>query len=100
MILMENANRKMKGRIIKTYDLKGSLVNRINKFIQKDQDVLMDINFIESEDTKVYLKEKDQKDLLTSLKKDVFFLKSNELMDYSFLYVKGHSKSSQSIKNK
>jgi len=33
MILMENANRKMKGNIIKTYDLKGSLVNRVNKFI-------------------------------------------------------------------
>ena len=55
MILMENTNRKVKREIVKIYDLKGSLVNRMNRFIQKDQDILMDINFIESEDTRVYL---------------------------------------------
>ena len=53
MLLMENTCEVIKN-ISSTYDLKGSLINRTNKKYE-DKKIMMDIDFIQSEDTKVQL---------------------------------------------
>ncbi len=51
MMLMENTCEVIK-KTIRTYDLKGSLINRTNKKYE-DKKIMMDIDFIKSDDTKV-----------------------------------------------
>ena len=88
-IIMENLNFFIKDdtNIMKTYDLKGSELNRLIFKIKKNQ-TLPDTNFqIERNGDPIYFESKKIKNLLEILKRDTFFLSKKELIDYSLLLV-------------
>ena len=70
------------------FDLKGSLVNRKTKGVTKASTTLKDVNFLmAASKIKNFTKQtrKDRTMLRNTLKKDVEFLRSQGLMDYSLL---------------
>jgi hypothetical protein len=77
------------------FDLKGSTVDRLVKGKTKPETTLKDMNFIKYSDLHhrkrgfplINLRDVDVKRVIFSLRKDVAFLKSQELMDYSLLLV-------------
>ena len=88
-IIMENLYFFIKNEenIVKTYDLKGSELNRLVFKIKKKQ-TLPDTNFqIERNGDPVYMEAKKIKNLMEILKRDTFFLSKKELVDYSLLLV-------------
>lgn len=46
-----------------------------------------DVNFLESEDLFIIMPNKARENFMENLRKDAYFLKEHNIMDYSFLYV-------------
>ena len=86
-ILMKNVIGSFLDNLLCKYDLKGSSFNRKVTTENVDTKVLKDINFNEVEE--VFLLNKvDSQKLLTIVEKDVNFLCSSGIMDYSLLVAK------------
>ena len=89
IMLMENALQlKSPERLRYIFDLKGSLVDRKVKGKTKPSTTLKDINFImaaKSNPNLTSFTPRDQKKLRATVSKDVAFLQSEGLMDYSLL---------------
>ena len=88
-MLMENTLReKQRGNLRYIFDLKGSLVNRKVKGRTTPSSTLKDVNFLlTSKQTKdfVRLDDCDKRHVRQALQKDVEFLRSEGIMDYSLL---------------
>lgn len=84
VLIMENLFYDRKN--LQIYDLKGS---RRNRFVQpsgKDNEVLLDENFIEyMSESPFYIREHAKKQLYLSLNNDSYFLQRFNIMDYSLL---------------
>ena len=88
-MLMENTLRlKDPEKLNYIFDLKGSLVDRKVKGVTKASTTLKDVNFLmaakENKHFTAY-RSKDKRLLRSTLSKDVEFLRSQGLMDYSLL---------------
>lgn len=101
----------------KIYDLKGSLVNRKTNIKIKESHILAslsgnfspqklalkkksplsfkDLNFLESDDLFIMIQQNIKESLIDNISKDAYFLKSNNIMDYSLLYVIGEGRFSR-----
>ena len=89
LMLMENILRFKEPEKLKfIFDLKGSSVNREVKGPTKASTTLKDINFIREHrksEKFIQFSKKDRYKVLRALLKDVEFLRSNGIMDYSLL---------------
>jgi hypothetical protein len=95
-MLMENtAQFENSKKLLSIFDLKGSLVDRKEKGIVKPTTTLKDQNFIiyseiherqkKDDSTFINLKREVQVRLMNFIRKDLDFLKCQNLMDYSLL---------------
>ena len=83
-LIMENLfyNRK----VSKSYDLKGSVRNRMMKQDAGAQHVGLDENFLQvSCEKPLYVNQQDKDILNAAIKRDASFLASHHMMDYSLL---------------
>jgi 1-phosphatidylinositol-3-phosphate 5-kinase len=91
LLLMENVfyGIDKKNPFTKTYDLKGSLINRyITKTQMKKQEVLLDSNFKEDFNGEPIVLDRSVYELLNlAVHNDTFFLSSINVIDYSLLVV-------------
>ena len=89
IMLMENTMRlKDPNRLNYVFDLKGSLVDRKVKGVTKPSTTLKDINFLMAARANpkfTALTDIDQRVIRATVRKDVEFLRSEGLMDYSLL---------------
>ena len=86
-ILMKNVIGSFTDNLLCKYDLKGSSFNRKVGYENIDKNVMKDLNFNEIEDSILLNKENSSK-LLSIIQKDINFLSSLNIMDYSLLVVK------------
>jgi hypothetical protein len=95
VMLMENtAQLQQPERLTYIFDLKGSLVDRKTKGVTKVSTTLKDVNFLlccadraKRGGKFINLFEAQRKQLFRIIEKDVIFLKTLGLMDYSLLIV-------------
>lgn len=93
VMLMENtAQLEDPSRLLFVFDLKGSTVDRKTKGVVKPSTTLKDQNYLLCCEQKwkqnkefVSFKNSDRHRLITAMRKDVEFLKNQNLMDYSLL---------------
>ena len=90
VIVMENANIDNNKQYIRTYDLKGSNINRyIKKKNMKNDQVLLDTNFKEDRNGDVIVIDKASMEILASaVHNDSLFLSKINVIDYSMLLIK------------
>ena len=95
-MLMENtAQVESSEKISAVFDLKGSTVDRLVKGKTKPETTLKDLNFLTFQEYHhrkrgqplIKMRTCDVKRVICAIRKDVAFLKSQELMDYSLLIV-------------
>ena len=95
-MLMENtAQVESSEKISAVFDLKGSTVDRLVKGKTKPETTLKDLNFLKFQDFHhrkrgqplIKMRDVDVKRVIFAIRRDVAFLKSQGLMDYSLLIV-------------
>lgn len=95
VMLMENtAQLRDSNNLTHLFDLKGSLVDRMTSGVTKPSSTLKDQNFMACSEKKarsnqqfLEFQNSDRYRIISSIKKDVEFLKTQGLMDYSLFVV-------------
>ena len=108
VMLMENtAQVESSDKISAVFDLKGSTVDRLVKGKTKPETTLKDLNFLNFQDFHhrkrgqplIKMRDVDVKRVIFAIRRDVAFLKSQGLMDYSLLIVIEKCNEKQNEKN-
>ena len=87
IVSRKNKNLKKPKSIKSHFEGSRRNLNKKKKSEKEEISNFKDLNFLESDDLFIIMTNKDKENFIENLRKDAYFLKNHNIMDYSLLYV-------------